>query len=136
MTYIIPTVHEENISRCVLIYAITYPYIKMPYTVNHFLEQVSQKLYDGSSFVRSPEHVLQASHVPYFANRDADIYKPFVEANLERLAFQEYSQDYAHERYTMGFGGRPGGTEFYISMQSTCLSVYVRMLWIFLFAFF
>lgn len=94
----------------------------MPYTVNHFLEQVSQKLYDGSSFVRSPEHVLQASHVPYFANRDADIYKPFVEANLERLAFQEYSQDYAHERYTMGFGGRPGGTEFYISMQNNTIA--------------
>jgi len=90
----------------------------MPYTVNHFLEQVSQKLYDGSSIVRNPGHVLLASHIPYFANAGTDIYTPFVQAELDLLPFQEYSQDYAHEQYTLGFGGRPGGTEFYISMQN------------------
>ena len=31
------------------------------------------------------------------------------------LAFQEYSPHFPHIQYTLGYAGRPGGPEFYIS---------------------
>lgn len=31
------------------------------------------------------------------------------------LAFQEYHPAYPHVKYTLGYAGRPGGPEFYIS---------------------
>lgn len=31
------------------------------------------------------------------------------------LAFQEYHKDFPHNRYTLGYAGRPGGPAFYIS---------------------
>ena len=31
--------------------------------------------------------------------------------------FQEYSEKYPHNKYTLGYAGRPGGPDFYISTQ-------------------
>ena len=33
------------------------------------------------------------------------------------LAFQEYSPEYPHAEYTLGYAGRPGGPQFYISIM-------------------
>jgi len=89
----------------------------MPYTVNFFLKQVSAKLYDGTSFGRNAGHVLQAWPLPYFANPDADMLTPFVDRGLDMLSFQEYNDNYPHDKYTLGFAGRPGGVHFYISLE-------------------
>jgi len=89
----------------------------MPYTVHFFLEQVSQQLYDGTSFGRNGGHVMQAWPLPYFANADENLHAPFIESGLDKLAFQEYNTDYPHDKYTLGFAGRPGGMEFYISLE-------------------
>jgi len=89
----------------------------MPYTINFFLEQVSAKLYDGTSFGRNAGHVLQAWPLPYFANPDADTLTEFIDSGLDKLSFREYNDNYPHEKYTVGFAGRPGGVHLYISLQ-------------------
>mmetsp|Transcript_21224 Transcript_21224/g.27108 ORF Transcript_21224/g.27108 Transcript_21224/m.27108 type:complete len:308 (+) Transcript_21224:13-936(+) len=87
----------------------------MPYSVYYWLTQVDNKLWDGCAFIRNADHVLQASaqdmngkslhrrfkHLPYLT---------------ESLAFQEYSANYPHEKYTLGIAGRPGGPDFYVSL--------------------
>jgi hypothetical protein len=55
----------------------------------------------SAAFHRNAGHVLQA----------------FLRAGpgAMGLAFQEYDARFPHEKYTLGFAGRPGGPEFYIS---------------------
>lgn len=55
----------------------------------------------GGAFHRNAGHVLQA------LVRSSGPHEP--------LAFQEYHRDFPHKKYTLGYAGRPGGPEFYIS---------------------
>jgi len=91
----------------------------MPYTVHYFLEQISQKLYDGTSFGCNPGHVIQTWPYPYIANVDVNMWAPFADSGMDKLAFQEYSHDYPHEKYTLGFAS---GSEFYISLEDNTVS--------------
>lgn len=70
----------------------------MPYAVYYFLDIVSN--WKGGAFHRRAGHVLQA----------------MVHAKQTGLAFQEYSPSFPHQQFTLGFAGRPGGPEFYISI--------------------
>ena len=56
------------------------------------------------AFHRNAGHVLQA----------------FLRSSTHKpgLAFQEYDAAFPHEKFTLGFAGRPGGPEFYISTVS------------------
>ena len=38
-----------------------------------------------------------------------------MRAQSKPLAFQEYSPQFPHVQYTLGYAGRPGGPEFYVS---------------------
>lgn len=87
----------------------------MPYTVNFFLEQVSRGLYNGCSFHRNAGHVIQGGPVTNHLNAGTNLRKKFKEADLGSVAFQEYHADFPHKKYTLGFAGRPGGPDFYIS---------------------
>ena len=117
----------------------------MPHSVHFFLEQVSRNLYDGCSFHRNAGHVVQGktlferklicystlhciSHnyqssfyeggpVTYYKNEGARPRKLFVESGLTSVSFQEYSVDFPHVKYTLGFAGRPGGPDFYVSVK-------------------
>ena len=40
----------------------------------------------------------------------------FKDMRLDKLSYQEYHKDYPHEKYTIGFSGRPG--EFEPSINS------------------
>lgn len=91
---------------------------EMPHTVHMFLEQVSRQLFDGCSFHRNANHVIQAGPANSFkSDPNINYHRRFNDAGYASVVFQEYSEKYPHERYTLGYAGRPGGPDFYISMQ-------------------
>ena len=89
----------------------------MPYTVNFFLSQVSLGLLNGCSFHRNARHVVQGGPVTNHLNPGANVRKGFKNADLMSVAFQEYHKDFPHQKYTMGYAGRPGGPDFYVSTE-------------------
>lgn len=96
------------------------PLSLMPHAVYHFLEMVRLQLLDGTSFHRNAGHVVQAGPTPPYANPKktphvSNIRGRFKRAGIGSVAFQEYSPEYPHVKYTIGFAGRPGGPDWYIS---------------------
>ena len=92
----------------------------MPYTVNFFLEQVHRGHYDGCSFHRNAGHVVQGGPVEnHLTKKGVNVRKPFSTSGYSSMAFQEYHKDFPHEKYTLGYAGRPGGPDFYVSVQGS-----------------
>ena len=80
----------------------TAPVALMPHAVHVFLDAAITRKDEHwkCAFHRNAGHVLQA----------------FLRAGgAEGLAFQEYDAAFPHEKFTLGFAGRPGGPEFYVS---------------------
>ena len=98
------------------------PVDEMPHAVYWFLEQVSRKLFDGFSFYQNAGHVLQAGAVPNFLTPPGNDHRPsedaMKKAGFHQLLFQEYSETFPHDKYTIGFAGRPGGPSIYINTQN------------------
>ncbi len=90
----------------------------MPYTVHFFLEQVSRGLWDGCSFHRNAGHVVQGGPVGNHLEKK-NVRAPFQESGYTSVAFQEYHPDFPHKKYTLGYAGRPGGPDFYVSVMGT-----------------
>jgi len=97
------------------------PVDELPHAVYWFLEQVTRKLYDGCSFHRNAGHVIQGGPVHSFmtppGTGNAELNQRFTDAGFGSLLFQEYSPNFPHHKYTLGYAGRPGGPEIYISTQ-------------------
>eukprot|EP00551_Chaetoceros_affinis_P008877 CAMPEP_0203667316 /NCGR_PEP_ID=MMETSP0090-20130426/4172_1 /ASSEMBLY_ACC=CAM_ASM_001088 /TAXON_ID=426623 /ORGANISM="Chaetoceros affinis, Strain CCMP159" /LENGTH=365 /DNA_ID=CAMNT_0050531437 /DNA_START=120 /DNA_END=1217 /DNA_ORIENTATION=- len=89
----------------------------MPHTVHFFLEQASRGLLDGCSFHRNAGHVVQGGPVSNHLNPGVNVRKPFADADLMSVSFQEYHADFPHVKYTLGYAGRPGGPDFYVSTR-------------------
>jgi hypothetical protein len=96
------------------------PLSDMPHAVHLFLEQVSHELWDNSWFYINGPHVLQAG--PQVEEGDGTgedprsvSLRPFHELDLEKMSFPEYSENFPHVPWTLGFTGRPGGPDFYIN---------------------
>mmetsp|Transcript_20713 Transcript_20713/g.29530 ORF Transcript_20713/g.29530 Transcript_20713/m.29530 type:complete len:469 (-) Transcript_20713:156-1562(-) len=93
----------------------------MPHAVHLFLEQVDHKLWDGCAFVINAQHVIQASPVaPNFLGdtiQHLDKLSGFRNARLDKLAYSEFSEDYHHMKWTVGFAGRPSGPDWYINLS-------------------
>jgi hypothetical protein len=72
----------------------------VPYSIYFFIEKIVNPFKAGS-FHRNAGHVLQAQlNTP----------------THENFAWQEYSNNYPHEKYTLGYAGRPSSNAaFYIS---------------------
>ena len=99
----------------------------MPHSVHFFLQQVVHGLWNDAWFYLNGPHVLQAGpeageEEEYLWNlahpeEDERAYAmhKFKEASLEHLSFPEYSDQFPHEKWTVGFTGRPGGPDFYIN---------------------
>ena len=93
----------------------------MPHTVYTFLQQVSLNLFNngGYSFHHNAEHITQAgtaeNHLtpPDFGN----LGERFRKSGFGSVLFQEYSNALPHEKYTLGYTGRPGGPNFYINTK-------------------
>jgi len=83
----------------------------MPHAVHLFLEQIYHGLWNGCDFVINGIHVLQAGP------GDDKQLEAFQHSQLDVLSFQEYHKEFPHEKYTVGFAGRPGGPDFYINKR-------------------
>merc|ERR1712043_61190 len=83
----------------------------MPATVLYFLTQIEEGIWDGCCFVRNAPHVLQASSQS--VNKKS-MHHRFRELPYQEISipFQEYSDEFPHEKYTIGLAGRPGGADF------------------------
>jgi cyclophilin family peptidyl-prolyl cis-trans isomerase len=93
--------------------------MEMPYSVNHFLQMVELKLWDGLSMIHGTDSdVILATPMTTEGHQWAG--QRFVEANLTHMGFNEFSTTYPppHEhKYSVSFSGRPGGPNFYISLE-------------------
>ena len=78
------------------------------------MEMVKTKVWDDSIFSHNSNHIVLAELKDSKGNNKRDI---FVENNISTLSFPEYNTEYPHHKYTLGFGGRPGGPGFYINTE-------------------
>jgi cyclophilin family peptidyl-prolyl cis-trans isomerase len=88
----------------------------MPHSVYTFLEMVSSGLLDGCSFILNALHVLKAAPLPYDGTSASDKARAFLEHGLESVAFREYSPQFPHAKYTVGFAA-DGSPSFYINSE-------------------
>ena len=110
----------------------------MPHTIHLFLSQISEGYWSRGTpaIVINAGHVLQACPHPcleYLSSSSTtdggesspSIDDPYIDmkhAGLDSVSFQEYSPLYPHEKYTIGFAGRPhSGPEFYINLLNNTL---------------
>ena len=106
----------------------TAPLDEVPHAVHVFLEQVEHGLWNGCYFYLNGPHIVQAgpqltqideAELLHSDDEEADdraiAMKPFRSQGLDRLAFPDYSDNFPHEPWTLGFTGRPGGPDFYIN---------------------
>lgn len=96
------------------------PLHTVPHAIHLFLEQVEHGLWAGTYFYINTIHVLQAG--PWVENGIAGLAagqssrsKRFEDVQLDMLAFPDYSNEFPHSRWTVGFAGRPGGPDFFIN---------------------
>jgi len=85
----------------------------MPHSIHLFLEQVSRGLFDGCSIHHNLGHLLWIG--PDEEKGTSIQLQHFKRSLYEHVAFQEYSPEYPHKQYTIGYSGRPGGPDFYIN---------------------
>ena len=76
------------------------PLAYVPYSVYIFTEVVRN--FQHGAFHRMAGHVTQAL--------------VRLNSNVNGMAFQEYHPSYPHIKGSLGYAGRPGGPEFYISL--------------------
>jgi cyclophilin family peptidyl-prolyl cis-trans isomerase len=88
----------------------------MPHSVYMFLEMVHAGLFDGCSFILNAMHVIKAAPLPYDGSSASQKVKAFTKRGLETVAFREYSPDFPHDQYTVGFAA-DGSPSFYINTQ-------------------
>jgi len=98
------------------------PLDSMPHAVHIFLEQVDHELWNNAQFYLNGPHVLQGGpsydgeEEPETEEEERSLrMQPFREVGLESLVFPEYSEDFPHVKWTLGFTGRPGGPDWYIN---------------------
>lgn len=98
----------DNISSFVVQMA---PVVLMPNSIHFFLEMVKAKVWDNTIFT----HVNHLLYAVITNTEGVDKVNNLPEIKVSRLLHSEYSPDYLHHKYTIGFSGRPGGPEFYIN---------------------
>jgi cyclophilin family peptidyl-prolyl cis-trans isomerase len=81
------------------------PDSEMPHFVYWFLEQAERRLFDGATYHRDSFHVIHGDPI-----------SETEESGSENVLFPEHSSQFTHERYTLGYNGRPGGPDFYINL--------------------
>jgi hypothetical protein len=86
----------------------------MPASVFTFMEQAEAGAWDGTCFHINSSHALFAQ--PVSAAGDYSNLPRMEELGLARLPFPEYSEEYPHNEYTVGFSGtKSSGPAFYIN---------------------
>jgi hypothetical protein len=96
------------------------PLNTVPHAIHLFLEQIEHGLWNGTYFYINTYHVLQAGPSTPNGSKDLAKGKPsnlkrFEDLQLDTLAFPDYSHEFPHDIWTVGFARRPGGPDFYIN---------------------
>eukprot|EP00980_Cylindrotheca_fusiformis_P005374 scaffold1143_cov96-Cylindrotheca_fusiformis.AAC.7 len=94
------------------------PIEQMPHTIFTFLEQVSMGLYDdgGYTFHHNANHIFMGSPIAnHLTPENMDPMERFINSGVDHVLFQEYSTEFPHVQYTVGFAGRPGGPNLYFN---------------------
>ena len=86
----------------------------MPHSVHFFMEMVKAQIWDNTIFTHKSDHILLANLQDIDGNDKSDLFR---EKGFSKMSFPEYSHEYPHHKYTLGFGGRPGGPGFYINIE-------------------
>ncbi|GAX20573.1 hypothetical protein FisN_3Hh577 [Fistulifera solaris] len=86
----------------------------MPHSIQTFLAMVTNHLWDNCSFILNALQVIKAAPLPYDRTSAKDKARQFSDANLETVAFKEYSPEYPHQPYTIAFAA-DGSPSFYIN---------------------
>lgn len=95
---------------------------EMPHSIYTFLEQVSNNLYDGTSFHRNAGHIVQCGPAINFLSAPGlDLLRRFKDSGFAHVLFPEYSPNYPHNKYTVGFGGTGAVGEWYINIRDNRL---------------
>ena len=86
----------------------------MPHAVDTFLSQVDSKLWDKTVFWHRDgvDHIISASPVLFDQGGTKDHH--FEAMGVRQLSFAEYSPEYPHNAFTLGFADR--GPDFYINL--------------------
>ena len=63
-------------------------------------------------FTHKTHYIILAEFMDMGGNDKCSV---FLDKGISTLSFPEYSTEYPHKQYTLGFGGRPGGPGFYIN---------------------
>jgi hypothetical protein len=84
----------------------------MPISTHFFLEQVSQRLWDGTTIYLNADHVIGAR--PWNGDGTSKL-DAFHQAGLATLPLIEYSPHYPHMPYTMAYSG--GGPNLYLNKR-------------------
>lgn len=81
----------------------------MPHSIFTFMDMVDRRVWDKTVFIHHWEHIIQAAPIS-----SDGVNKREAVGGL--LSFPEHGDFYRHEKYTVGFAGRPGGPEWYINL--------------------
>lgn len=90
----------------------TAPNHLLPHSVYTFMSMVETKAWDRSMFFFSDFHrgiVISSVHEVDGVPVNSEL--------TSQLLFPEYSAQFPHVSHTLGFGGRPGGPNFYINLM-------------------
>ena len=91
----------------------TAPLDLMPHSVYFFMQMVKAQAWDDTVFTYSPNHIFAEPR----DSKGNDKRNLFSAKGISTLSFPEYNHDYPHHKYTLGFGGKPGGPIFYINTE-------------------
>lgn len=84
----------------------------VPHSIHFFMQMVKEQVWNNMVFTHNTHHIVLAELMDIEGNDKRDV---FLDKGISTLSFPEYSEDYPHKKYTLGFGGRPGGPGFYIN---------------------
>ena len=59
---------------------------------------------DVSWTQNNSSHVVQGGPISNHLSRGVNVQKPFHDADLYSVSFQEYHPDFPHKKYTLGYG--------------------------------
>lgn len=92
----------------------------MPHSLELFLDMVTQEAWDNTVFYHHVKHmhVLAAAPVNFGTYQRKDHH--WKALGFTGLSFPEYSTEWPHEEYTLGFSGR--GPNFYINGKDNSVS--------------
>mmetsp|Transcript_48758 Transcript_48758/g.146922 ORF Transcript_48758/g.146922 Transcript_48758/m.146922 type:complete len:157 (-) Transcript_48758:184-654(-) len=91
----------------------------VPHSILRFLDQVRHRLWDGCSFQKNALHAVLAAPVPYdrLDPEPGRLEEEFRSRSLHSISFREYSEDFPHSKYTVGFDGHPGGPGWFVNVR-------------------